>query len=51
MKASEIFNQEDLAHIRFVLKLFNGKVIKIEEKKVDSQLTTGYTLTRDKEKQ
>lgn len=35
MKASDLFTKEDLARIKFILKMFNGKVIKINDECVD----------------
>jgi len=29
MKASDIFTPEEIAHIKFILKLFNGKVVSV----------------------
>lgn len=31
VKASEIFSPEDIDLIKYILKLFNGKVVRIED--------------------
>jgi len=36
MKASDIFDKEFLTRLRFILKLFNGKVVEIWEKTPES---------------
>jgi hypothetical protein len=35
MKASDMFTPEEIENIKHLLKVFNGKVVKIEEKEPD----------------
>ena len=32
IKASDLFTQDEINNIKFILKLFDGKVVKIEDK-------------------